>query len=62
MTGFIEVPLRAVLEQGGAEMLGALLLPATVFLLIGGVAALVTALAARRERTPKVSTTLRPAA
>jgi len=61
-TGIIEAPLRAVLVQGGAELFGALLLPVTVFLLIGGVAALATALVARRERTPKVSPTLRPAA
>jgi hypothetical protein len=62
LTGMIEEPLRVAIVQAAAETLGGFMLPVPVFLVLGAAAALIVGFVARRERRPKLSTTLRPAA
>jgi len=62
LTGLIEEPLRVALVQAVAESLGAFIVPVALVLVLGAAAAVVVGLVARRERSPKVSTTLRPVA
>jgi hypothetical protein len=62
LTGVLEEPLRVAIVQAAAETVGAFMLPVAVFLAVGAAAALVVGFLARRDRRPKLTTTLRPAA